>query len=763
MNLNKLFPRLTIATKLAIAFALLALGPLAIAGAIVTRATVGHLRATAEATLVHDLELARTQTERALEQTEQDVAYLAALLAPLLDSPGESRWSETRGFVSGLLGQKRHLYQVKLVDATGNVLFRGRASSADTLAEPSEAEGAYYLWRARSTKPGRRLIIPVELRADTQLDPAARLPAIAILIPVWEAESLRGAVVGEARASALFAGLEVASPHMPSATGLVDSAGRYLYHSTRKRDWSSLLAMRAEANLRRDLPAEAAAAVLAGSGTLSLEDGRIVSYARLALDNPAIGPMTLYRALPLRVVQAPVNRYLRWVAVVGVSLLVLVLGLAVLAARQFTRPIYQIQQAARRLEREGAAEPLHVATNDELEDLATDFSAMAEALTAYRKRLEDLVQERTRALREKHAELADLLAHSADAIVGLDVNGRVRVWNRGAEDLFGYSAAEVLGREAAELLQSTTGEMTREQAWLTRELARKGAVANYQTTRRRKDGRQIAVSLTQTVIRSDDGQLLGSSLIVRDNTLHARLEEQLRRSERLAATSVMAAGLAHELNNPLAILTNRVECMERDARERCGECILDADLAVLRDHIARLRSLTEDLLRFADETPDEAGPIDLAEVARKVSALLERTFAARGLALEVFTDGAVPTMHGSANALETVCMNLLLNAADASPTGATVALRVCAARGAQAVELEVQDRGSGIPLELRGRIFEPFFTTKGPRGGTGLGLAVCRSIVERYHGQIRVDSGPTGSRFTVEFPATSFEAAWRIS
>ncbi|MBI4545077.1 MAG: PAS domain S-box protein [Gemmatimonadetes bacterium] len=763
MNLNKLFPRLTIRAKLAIAFALLAVVPLAAVVAVTTGVTTGHLHAGARAALRHEVERSRAQMERSLAQLESDVAYLAyAVLGPLLDGAPAADWRSAARLASSFLAAERTLFRVQLVDADGRVLLARRAPDGGAAsAEQPEAEAVYYAWRAQSAERGRHLLLPVELRGGgVESDGARPIPAVAVLIPLRTREGeLRGVVVGEARAAELFAHLDLASPTLPGVTGLVDATGLYLYHSARKRDWSSLLASNTEVSLRRDFPAAVVAQVLSGrAGTSRTSDARLVSFVPLSLPGSAIGPLTLYRAVPLAAVAAPARRYLESTALMSLPLMVLVLGLAVVAGHQFTQPIYQLRQAARRLARGGAPPALDVATNDELEDLAADFTAMATSLVSHRRRLEELLAERSRALQHKHAELADILAHSADAIVGLGLDRRVRVWNGGAERLFGYRADEATGRDIQELLGPRTAGAEREAAFLERELAERGEVVNYQTSRLARDGRLLPVSLTQTLIRGGDGRPVGYSLILRDTGAQARLEAQMRRSERLAAVSVMAAGLAHELNNPLAVISNRLECMERDARERCGDCFLERDLDVLREHTARLGALTADLLRFAGDGAGEPGPVDVAEVATRVVGLLERTFAARHIRLEFCATRGLAPVFASGGGLETVCMNLLLNAAEATPAGGCVTIEVRPSAQGDSVELRVADSGPGVAPELRERVFEAFFTTKGGRGGTGLGLAVCRSVIERCGGRIWVEGGAgEGARFVVSLPFTWLE------
>jgi PAS domain S-box-containing protein len=732
MNINKLLPRFSIRLKLAIAFALLSLIPLAIVGTVGTRVTVDNIRNHARSTLEHDLETARQRTEHSLREIERSLQYVASQLLDDGRSSASSR-EDVRGSLTTFVNLSPALFQVRAFDESGELTFLVRGDEAQVVAETeSNAGGIFYVLRAKQLRPGQNLLLPVELRGG---------------------EPFHGVLVGEAFASEVFGALEGGSPHIAGATGLVDAEGLFLYHSERKSDWASLLASRAEADLTREFTSDIAQTILSGEAGTVVAGGLIVSYLPIDLNRPGVSPLIIYRVVPLVDLQAPASRFIGFVAMGAVAVLAVVLGLAFLAAHQFTRPIYQLRRGARKLAQGLFDAPVEVATNDELEDLAADFSKMARMLSKQHQYLESLVQERTRELCEAHAELAGILEHSADAIVGLDLDGQVRVWNTGAESLFGFTDAEARNRAVDSLILPDGEKWRAEAAFIRREADIKEAVVNFQTRRTSREGGEFPVSLTQTVIRDEQDRPLGYSLIIRDTRLQTKLEEQMRHSERLAAMSVLAAGVAHELGNPLAIITNRVECMERELKSRSNGEVLGDDLAVLREHAERLDAVIKDLLTLGEEEGEASQHIRLNEVAERVIRLLDRTYQARDVQIEEEFATDLPALRGSTEAIATVCMNLLLNAIDATPPGGRITVTTRSCTGCTGAELEVRDTGSGIPTEIRHRIFEPFFTTKGAGRGTGLGLAVCNTIVERHGGEIRVDSEPgRGTRFVVCLP-----------
>lgn len=743
-NLNKILPRLTIRAKLAIAFMLLALVPLGFVGALGTGSALAELRRSAEIGLDHDMELAQTQSERALGQLEQHVGFVTEIVGrPLLRGEGAP---EAPGLLEAyLVTNPSPLFRLKVIDGEGIpvlVVDRRRAESP-TIPEP------LYRWAASGLRPGEMDILPIEVRSAA--DSTQVTPAVAILAPVWDGEELLGTVVGEAEAEPLFSGLEAASPLLQGGvTALADENGHFLFHSRYKRDWASLLAGGDAINLATDLPAEIVSRVRdEASGSWPLDDGRILSHRKISFGTTGARSLILYRTLPSSVVYSRLRQFLVGLAALSVVVAVAVLSVSAVAASQITRPVYALGDAARQLTSGSVPGPLQVETNDELEDLARDFNRMAEVISKHRTSLESLVERRTSQLLNTEAHLGRIVTDATDAIVALTPNGEIGLWNAGAEQLFGYTPEEVAGKSLGLLGKNAERAATPLQASASQN--GRNPVVNVRTELRAKDGTSIPVTVTRSEIHDEEGSTIGHSLIIRDERAREQLEEQMRRSERLAAVSVMAGGIAHELNNPLSILGNRIELMQRDAVRRNAEVAMLEDLEVLRRHVGRIGSVTNDLIRFARDDEDELVGVDIDDVVLRVTRLLRKIFVGAGLALEVDAMDDLPTVLGSESAIETVLVNLLLNAQQATPPGGTVWVTTNVAED-QTIRVEIRDSGPGIPEDLRRRVFEPFFTTKAAVGGTGLGLAVCRAVVDRMGGKLELVSGGTGATFVVSLP-----------
>ncbi len=247
---------------------------------------------------------------------------------------------------------------------------------------------------------------------------------------------------------------------------------------------------------------------------------------------------------------------------------------------------------------------------------------------------------------------------------------------------------------------------------------------------------------------SAEARDLAASLNAMLDALRAAEGDRLRR-ERLAVLGEFAAGVAHEIRNPLASMRMTLQLLG-DGPGGDGLRGKDAeDLRVVLDEVRRLEGSVEDLLLYAGTPRLVREPVDLAAVARDAARVLERQAFHLGVALEVEEAAGAPRAAGDPARLRTCATNLLLNAVQASPRGGKVRAR-CAGTG-KGVALEVADEGPGIPPEVGDRVYEPFFT--GRPGGTGLGLAVTRSLAEAHGGSLAYRSGPAGTVFLLEVPS----------
>jgi two-component system, cell cycle sensor histidine kinase and response regulator CckA len=344
------------------------------------------------------------------------------------------------------------------------------------------------------------------------------------------------------------------------------------------------------------------------------------------------------------------------------------------------------------------------------------------------------------------SELAAVVANSNDAIVACTLDGVIRSWNLGAEHIFGYLAAEVVGRSLQLLFPpDRLDEFPRVLATV-----RRGeSLANYETVRLRKDGRKISVSLTDSPIRGEGGPINGVSSIARDITERKRLEEELLQSQKMDAVGRLAGGIAHDFNNILTAILGYSDLLLGQIEE--GHRMYK-HLSEVRKAAEFASSLTHQLLAFSRHQPLFLRVFNINDSVRNMHKMLQRVI---GEHIQVKTElrAELGQLKADPGQLEQVLLNLCVNARDAMPKGGTIEISTedlsyfvddfysaNEMPSGEYVKLSVVDTGVGIPPEIIKHIFEPFFTTKEKGQGTGLGLATCYGIVKQTGGYISVDS-----------------------
>jgi PAS domain S-box-containing protein len=350
-----------------------------------------------------------------------------------------------------------------------------------------------------------------------------------------------------------------------------------------------------------------------------------------------------------------------------------------------------------------------------------------------------------RELSEANTFLENLIQSAADAIIAVDPERRVVVWNPSAERIFGHGLDRVPGQLLADALPPA---VLRELEPLLTD-AGGGRTRLVRTEPGADAGRELTVTCSPIPWggRGESGRLL----VARDVTEQRRWEEQMARSEKLSALGQLAMGMAHDFNNLLqAILGHAQLLMSDPSPDRLSRGLATIEQAV-RDGVETVARIKRYARRERDSLPE---PVDLRDAVRQVMEIAWPRWAhsgRTGVKVQVEQDlGPVPAVWARAAELREVLMNLVLNAVDAMPQGGTVRLETRTV-GEWAVVM-VADTGTGIPTDLRRRIFEPFFTTK--ETGTGLGLSIVSGIVSSYGGTIDVESeAGRGTRFTIRLPA----------
>jgi PAS domain S-box-containing protein len=377
----------------------------------------------------------------------------------------------------------------------------------------------------------------------------------------------------------------------------------------------------------------------------------------------------------------------------------------------------------------------------------TERKSLERQLQSYSESLELKVQQRTREIAETKTYLENLLENANDVIYTLDldqrfmyVNSKVEVWGYRKEDLIGRPYLSLMSRRHRGKRLRTTLDIGTKQAYEVELLNRAG------------EPRDALVSVSP--LRDNEGRIVGVLGIARDITDKKRLEQQVLNAEKLASVGKLAAGVAHEINNPLGGILNCLYNLRK------GTISPDRQLEYLvsmEDGLRRVQKIVRQLLDFSQRTEPELAPTEVNPVIERVLALTNYLFDGSGKRLRRELGSEVPPLLADSHMIEQVLMNLILNAVQAIKDEGVVTVR--SAQDDTWCTIEVEDTGCGIPGDVLPKIFDPFFTTKGQGEGTGLGLSVSLGIVERHGGGLTVRSQVgKGTVFTVRLPALQVRA-----
>jgi two-component system, NtrC family, sensor kinase len=352
-------------------------------------------------------------------------------------------------------------------------------------------------------------------------------------------------------------------------------------------------------------------------------------------------------------------------------------------------------------------------------------------------------------LEQKALEIARLKDFSENiveslniGVLAVDLTGIVESWNTRMEQLFAVSRQEAVGRRLDSLLPPE----------LAAEILTRGdeeQVTGIYKQRLHHQGKSLTLNVSITPLVSKSGERIGRLLLFDDVTQRERMEEQMTQTEKLTSLGLLAAGVAHEVNTPLAVISNYIQMLAKQMPE---EDPRHAIIEKIVKQTFRASEIVNNLLNFSRTGAGELANVDVNKVVEETLSLVAHPLKTSQIQVVKNLGDSLPSVRGSANKLQQVFLNLFLNARDAMPSGGMLEVKTVAHNGS--VEIEIVDTGAGIPREHIHKIFDPFFTTKASGRGTGLGLSVSYGIIKEHSGKIDVRSTPgKGTSFHVEFPA----------
>jgi two-component system, NtrC family, sensor kinase len=348
--------------------------------------------------------------------------------------------------------------------------------------------------------------------------------------------------------------------------------------------------------------------------------------------------------------------------------------------------------------------------------------------------------------KEAKDRLQKLIESSSDAITTADNHGRLVFWSKGAEEIFGYKASEVLGQSAAPFYAKGREEARR----IMGQLLSKGQLKNIEVDYLGKDGKKIFASLSASLLRDERGDVTGSLGIIRDITEFRVLSQQLLQSERLATIGQLSTQIAHEIMNPLSSIKMNIRILSK----RDGLSANDRRrLEIANFEIDHLQKILQDIFDYSRTLQLNPSHEDINEVLEKSLLMVQDRMEEKQVSVPKRFARKLPRVPLDLVRMMQVFTNLFLNAIQAVSQGGkvTVSTQLERKKRARFLQITVADNGKGISAAQRESIFEPFYTTRSD--GTGLGLTIVKKIVEQHDGRLEVESETgKGTRFTIFLP-----------
>ncbi len=357
-----------------------------------------------------------------------------------------------------------------------------------------------------------------------------------------------------------------------------------------------------------------------------------------------------------------------------------------------------------------------------------------------------------------NAFLRNLIRNSVDGVIAADKKGKILIFNKAAEKVFGYTEDEAINSINIRNIYPGKAEYEVMAKLRSEEYGGKGKLRGYNVNIVNKSGKEIPISLNASIIYENGSEVatigffhdLREELRMKDEL--AKTQAQLIQAEKMSSVGKLAAGVAHQLNNPLGGITLFTKLVMEEYDLEPGA--KDDLKRVLRD-AERCRDIIRELLEFSRQTRDLKQPLNINNKITRTLFLLENQAIFQNITVVKKLDAALPQVMADSQQMNHMLMNIILNAVQAMEEKGKLTVTSYFEAKIDKVRIEISDTGPGIPEDIKPHIFEPFFTTKEEGEGTGLGLSLAYNIVENHHGNIRVKNGPEGgTTFIIDLPHT---------
>ncbi|MGB7293295.1 MAG: ATP-binding protein [Thermodesulfobacteriota bacterium] len=437
--------------------------------------------------------------------------------------------------------------------------------------------------------------------------------------------------------------------------------------------------------------------------------------------------------------------YIITIAAIG-AFLIGVLIAALFASKHFTKPIEELRKGTKSIAQGNLSYRLDIQTNDEIELLANDFNSMAQAISDLQSRLnehasdlEEKVKARTMEIEKEKQKLDNIVKGIGTGLALIDRENRLSWYN----DIFAEWFGEIdisQGIKCYELAGITLEECPAVGTFSD------GRIRQIEHAMFTRTGEKRVFQFTTGPIR-EGGDIVMVLVMMQDITETKQLEAQVIHQEKMAALGLLAAGVAHEIGNPLTSLSSLVQYSQRE----CYDESVQETLSLMRSHIDRIAAIVREMVDFARPPKYEWCLTDVNEVIKSAMGIARYDPRGNNVEMKASLDPDIPLINLIPDQLLQTCLNLMLNSFDAMPTGGELTISSKQVNGE--VKITFKDSGCGMDKEVMGHMFEPFFTTKEVGKGMGLGLSVSYGIIKNFEGQILVDSQiGRGTTLTVVLP-----------
>jgi two-component system nitrogen regulation sensor histidine kinase GlnL len=358
-------------------------------------------------------------------------------------------------------------------------------------------------------------------------------------------------------------------------------------------------------------------------------------------------------------------------------------------------------------------------------------------------------------LPESKQQLYALIVENVgEAVIALDPEEKISLFNPAAQNMTGLSEKQCLGRVFSECF----GHQKILCSLVEKALSAGRSISDHETVELQRSKKTLPVSATVSPLFTPNGEQQGAVLIMRDLTQIRTLENAIRRADRLSMVGTMAAGLAHEIKNPLGGIKGAAQLLQMELEP--GSPLSEYPEVMIRE-AERVNNIIEELLDLSRPRQSTSNEVNLGRILNEIVLLQRQSFIEKQVKFCVFLDPSIPSIRGDQDLLTQLFLNLIKNAGEAVDPGGEVRitsridsdyhLSSPGERAVPLVKISIEDNGPGIPTNQFERIFTPFYTTK--PGGTGLGLATCQKIVSDHNGLLSVNNlEGRGSSFVISLP-----------